>query len=84
MTESFIASFIYFLVRLLFWINKRGRIFDQFSSIEKFSVLTEKRTSIFNISSNSSQEGGRPQAMVADEQEKRLYWVDAMYVLVIQ
>ena len=78
---TYVVCLCHFLIcRLLFWINKRGHILDQSSTIESYSVVSERRTSIFNISGNASSEGGRPQAMVADVQEKRLYWVDAMYV----
>lgn len=61
----------------LFWIERQGGDpFDQTPSIQCYSIVTEKLTTIFNISALTVVNGGRPKALVADYIEKRLYYVD--------
>lgn len=61
----------------LFWIDRRGVAFDQSSSIESYSILTEEHSTIFNITSLTIVNGGRATALAVDVHEKRIYFVDA-------
>ncbi|XP_045178512.2 low-density lipoprotein receptor-related protein 2-like [Mercenaria mercenaria] len=61
----------------LFWIDRRGVAFDQSSSIESYSIVTEEHSTVFNITSLTIVNGGRATALVVDIGQKRIYFVDA-------
>ena len=63
--------------RLVFWIDIRGSLFDGWGVLESYSLVTEERKMLLNISSSFVENSGRPKSLSADIKEKRLYWVDA-------
>lgn len=61
----------------LFWIDRRGNIQHHKAFIDSYSIVTESRFVVFNITPETVNNGGRPKALVADVETKRLFWVDA-------
>ncbi|KAH3747628.1 hypothetical protein DPMN_182056, partial [Dreissena polymorpha] len=60
----------------LFWIDRRGPLLDQTSTIECYSILDDRKWTVFNIS-GADPDGSRPKAIAVDIPEMTLYWVDA-------
>ncbi|XP_052812410.1 low-density lipoprotein receptor 1-like [Mya arenaria] len=60
----------------LFWIERRGSILSQTSTLESYSLQSDRKFHVYNMTATLPA-GGRPRALVADVEEKKLYWADA-------
>ena len=74
----FLQRTLSFFYRILFWIDRRGsELFNSWGTLESYSLVTQERRLLLNITKSVIGGAGRPKSLSADVVAKRLYWVDA-------